>query len=138
VKGPTRTDTGLARALLFPVLLALALTACSLPIGSSYGNSNGKTSQPGPSAGPPYTVTYMNTTVNTTGLPPSDGTQYAAGATVTVLGNSGKLSWPPFVFVGWNTQDNGGLLCAGGDLHHKLQRHPLRDLAMILPPRLSE
>ncbi len=64
--------------------------------------------------GPPYTVTYKNTTVNTTGTPPTDPTQYAAGATVTVMGNTGNLTWTGFTFLGWNTMDNGGIDGGGG------------------------
>ena len=45
---------------------------------------------------------------------PVDSTKYAAGATVTVLGNTGTLSWPGFTFTGWNTLDNGGLDGGGG------------------------
>jgi hypothetical protein len=84
------------------MVLLLAVAACSNPMSNGYGG------------GPPYTVTYKNTTVNTTGSVPVDSTQYAAGATVTVMGNTGMLSWPPFTFVGWNTQDNGGALGGGG------------------------
>jgi hypothetical protein len=90
------------------LLLAASLAACS-GTSSLYG-SNGSPNT-GSSGGPPYTVTYMNTTVHTTGSVPVDSTAYAAGATVTVQGNTGNLSWPPFIFVGWNTQDsnaNGG------------------------------
>jgi hypothetical protein len=64
--------------------------------------------------GPPYTVTYANTTVATTGSVPVDSTQYAAGSTVTVMGNTGPLVWLGFAFVGWNTKDNGGVDGGGG------------------------
>lgn len=68
----------------------------------------------GGNGGPPYTVTYKNTTINTTGNVPVDSNQYAAGATVTVLGNTGPLVWTGFTFEGWNTQDNGGTDGGGG------------------------
>jgi hypothetical protein len=58
-------------------------------------------------------VTYKNTTVNTTGTVPAE-MQYNDGDTVTVAGNTGNLSWPPFVWTAWNTQDNGGELGGGG------------------------
>ena len=61
-----------------------------------------------------YSVTYVITTVNTTGSVPMDSTKYTSGATVTVLGNTGPLSWPGFTFIGWNTKDNGGLDGGGG------------------------
>ena len=60
--------------------------------------SNGYLYGSGGSSGPPYTVTYKNTTVNTTGTVPVDPTQYAAGATVTVMGNTGNLAWTGFTF----------------------------------------
>ena len=45
---------------------------------------------------------------------PWDSTQYAANATVTVLGNTGSLSWPGFTFTGWDTADRGGDGGGGG------------------------
>ena len=86
------------------LILLVAIAACANPMSNATYTGGG----------PPYTVTYKNTTVNTTGSVPVDPTQYAAGATVTVMGNTGNLSWPPFIFVGWNTQDNGGSLGGGG------------------------
>lgn len=87
------------------IIAGLALLACQNPAypnsGTSYGNSQGT-----PSGGPPYSVTYRNTTVSTTGTVPVDAASYPAGATVTVLGNTGNLSWPPFTWIGWNTRDN--------------------------------
>ena len=83
------------------VVLGLILMACQSP----------SSSQP---SGPPYTVTYKNTTVNTTGTVPVDTTMYQPGDMVTVLGNTGSLSWPPFVFDSWNTKNNGGELGGGG------------------------
>jgi hypothetical protein len=85
----------------FLVLVIASMAACSMP--SSSGSS-----------GPPYTVTYRNTTVYTTGSVPVDFTQYPANATVTVMGNSGSLSWPGFTFLGWNTVDSGSDGGGGG------------------------
>jgi hypothetical protein len=52
--------------------------------------------------------------VYTTGSVPVDFTQYPANATVTVMGNSGSLSWPGFTFLGWNTVDSGSDGGGGG------------------------
>ena len=41
------------------------------------------------------------------GTPPSDETEYTNGATVTVLGNYGKLTQVGYAFTGWNTKDDG-------------------------------
>ncbi len=92
-----------------PIFILAALLVASL---SSCANS--MTSSAGAGGGPPYTVTYANTTPGTTGSVPVDSTQYAAGATVTVMGNTGMLSWPGFTFLGWNTQNNGGIDGGGG------------------------
>ena len=83
------------------LLLVAGLAACAMP---SYSSGGG---------GPPYTVSYVNTTVYTTGSPPVDGTQYAAGAMVTVLG-AGSLAWLPYHLINWNTQNNGGFYGGGG------------------------
>ena len=54
-----------------------------------------------------YTVTYQSGAA-TSGSPPSDpNSPYAAGATVTVLPNSGDLAETGETFTGWNTQSNG-------------------------------
>ena len=56
-----------------------------------------------------YTVTYYGNT-NTSGNTPTDGSSpYAAGSTVTVLGNTGSpvLANSGFTFAGWNTAVNG-------------------------------
>ena len=92
----------LAGLLAIPLLAFLALLGCSDP------------TLPVDPSGPPFRVTYYNTTVNTTGSVPVDSTLYPSGATVTVLGNTGGLSWPPFTFKGWNTKDNGGFYGGGG------------------------
>ena len=51
-------------------------------------------------------VTY-NGNGNTSGTPPTDATNYGAGATVTVASNSGSLAKTSYNFNGWNTAANG-------------------------------
>ena len=58
-------------------------------------------------ADPTYSVTY-NGNASTGGSVPTDGSTYANGATVTVLGNSGSLAKTGYTFDGWNTLANGG------------------------------
>jgi uncharacterized repeat protein (TIGR02543 family) len=53
-----------------------------------------------------YTVTYAANGA-TAGTVPVDASQYASGATVTVLGNTGSLVENGFTFSGWNTAANG-------------------------------
>lgn len=54
-----------------------------------------------------YTVTY-NGNGNDDGSVPTDASSpYDAGATVTVLGNTGNLVKSGYLFAGWNTADNG-------------------------------
>jgi uncharacterized delta-60 repeat protein/uncharacterized repeat protein (TIGR02543 family) len=53
-----------------------------------------------------YTVTY-NGNGNTGGSVPSDSTNYTAGQTATVLGNTGNLVKTGYVFNGWTVQSNG-------------------------------
>ena len=59
---------------------------------------------------PTYSVSYNFNTGTATGLQgtvPIDHGFYETGDSVTVLGNSGKLSLPGLYFVGWNTSANG-------------------------------
>ena len=57
---------------------------------------------------PTYTVTYDGNG-NTGGTVPVDSNSYVTGATVTVLGNTGKLTKSGYIFAGWNTAlDNSG------------------------------
>jgi uncharacterized repeat protein (TIGR02543 family) len=58
-------------------------------------------------ANPTYTVTY-NGNGNASGIVPVDANNYTAGATVTVLGNTGNLARTGYTFVAWNTQAGGG------------------------------
>jgi len=61
-----------------------------------------------------FGVTY-NGNANTGGSVPTDSGTYAAGATVTVLGNTGNLVKSGYSFAGWNTAANGsGTNYAGG------------------------
>ena len=53
-----------------------------------------------------YSVTY-NGNNNTGGSAPTDSTAYAAGATVTVLNNTGSMVKSGYVFAGWNTATDG-------------------------------
>jgi hypothetical protein len=109
------------------LFIGFLTVSCSNPMNYNAGSgTNGKTSIPSPPpGGPPYKVTYFNFTVNTSGNTPIDSNSYAAGATVTVLGNVGvpPLTWTGFTFDGWNTMQtmannldggNGGAFYAPG------------------------
>jgi hypothetical protein len=101
-------------AVLFLVLILAGcqgMTASTLYGGGSSGGSGGSTNN---NAGPPWHVTYRNTTANTSGPVPTDNTSYNTNDTVHVMGNTGPLVWPGFTFLGWNTQDNGGGDGGGG------------------------
>ena len=53
-----------------------------------------------------YTVTYDGNGAGS-GIAPIDSGNYLAGATVTVLGNTGSLVKTGYTFAGWNTAANG-------------------------------
>ena len=53
-----------------------------------------------------FNVTYSGNT-NTGGTAPIDGNDYASGASVTVLGNTGGLVRTGYTFADWNTAANG-------------------------------
>ena len=53
-----------------------------------------------------YSVTY-NGNGNTSGSVPTDATEYAKDAQVTVLGNTGNLAKTGYTFSGWNTKADG-------------------------------
>lgn len=55
---------------------------------------------------PTYNVTYDGNT-NAGGDVPVDSTNYLAGATVNVLGNTGNLTKTGYAFAGWNTNEAG-------------------------------
>ena len=74
------------------------MTAC----GGSLGGSDSETDDPAPT----YTVTYQANGA-TGGLVPVDATNYAAGQTVTIRGNTGVLVKSGSAFTGWNTKTDG-------------------------------
>ncbi len=57
-------------------------------------------------ANPTYTVTYDGND-STTGSPPADTTNYEAGATVTIQGNTENLKKTGCVFAGWSANTDG-------------------------------
>ena len=66
-------------------------------------------------SGSGYTLAYLGNG-STSGVGPSDPNVYAAGDSVTVLGNIGYLFRPGHSFVSWNTEANGnGTAYAPGD-----------------------
>jgi uncharacterized repeat protein (TIGR02543 family) len=56
---------------------------------------------------PVYTITYNANNPGGTGAAPVDSKLYVNSATATILSNSGTLTKPANVFVGWNTQADG-------------------------------
>ncbi len=52
-----------------------------------------------------YSIVYNSN--GGTGSVPVDSNRYGAGQTVTVLGNSGGLTFAGYSFVGWQTKDDG-------------------------------
>ena len=63
---------------------------------------------------PTFNVVYSGNG-STGGSAPGDPNNYIAGATVTVLGNTGNLTRSGYTFAGWNTKaDGSGTLYAGG------------------------
>ena len=58
------------------------------------------------SSAPAWTVTYEGNG-DTAGAVPVDSGKYAAGAVVTVKGNTGSLVRAGYSFSGWNTAANG-------------------------------
>jgi uncharacterized repeat protein (TIGR02543 family) len=55
---------------------------------------------------PTYIVAYSGN-MSTSGKAPADSNKYAAGAKVTVLGNTGNLAKSGYSFAGWNTTASG-------------------------------
>ena len=70
-------------------------------IGTCFTEATGKIA----TASATCTVTYDAN--DGTGTPPSDTKEYTNGATVTVLGNYGKLTKDGYAFTGWNTKADG-------------------------------
>lgn len=98
------------------LVLALMLTACGAATGymNTYGDGGGGGHT---NTTPPWFVTYKNTTPGTTGTVPAE-MSYNDGDPVTVVGNTGNLSWYPYHWVAWNTMDKGGLLGGGGGMDY--------------------
>jgi hypothetical protein len=94
------------------VLLAAVLAAgCVQPLGIHEALQV----PPASSGAAQYSVTYSAGTA-TTGTVPTSVTSYAAGATVTVLGNTGNLAGTNIAFEGWSTGNGGtGTSYAAGD-----------------------
>jgi uncharacterized repeat protein (TIGR02543 family) len=70
------------------------------------GTTNGSDLTFTTSACPTYTLTY-NSNSPSIGNAPTDGAAYLAGASVTVLGNTGSLAKTGYTFVGWNLANDG-------------------------------
>ena len=81
--------------------VVLLLTAVFAGCGGGTNYSSPSVEQPAA-----YTVTYSANGA-TGGSVPVDGNKYQAGATVTVLGNTGSLADTGYTFAGWNTAANG-------------------------------
>ena len=95
------------------VLSAVALL-CGMAEVTGCGGGTGSSFSSPSSGAATYTVAYSGNGA-TGGAAPVDGNEYAAGATVTVLGNSGSLVNTGYTFSGWNTAANGsGTAYAGG------------------------
>jgi uncharacterized repeat protein (TIGR02543 family) len=57
-----------------------------------------------------YTVTYNANSTTATGIAPTDSTQYASGATVNVLNNTGSLVLAGYTFGGWSLTSTGAAI----------------------------
>jgi len=95
---------------IFKILLAAALIAAifsvivSCNIFGEYNNPKDPKNNGGEYYY--YSVSY-NANGATSGTVPVDSNSYAAGATVTVLGNTGGLTKTGYTFAGWNTKADG-------------------------------
>ena len=76
-------------------------------IGDGITYTNSDESETGEFTTSPATCTVTYNANGGIGTPPSDATEYTNGATVTVLGNYGKLTKDGYAFTGWNTKDDG-------------------------------
>lgn len=74
-------------------------------VTGNYNNDSGTVSN-AISAAPTYTVTY-NGNGAASGSVPVDSTAYATSGTATVLGNTGSLIRPGYLFDGWTTNAAG-------------------------------
>lgn len=61
-----------------------------------------------------YNANYPASATSTSGSVPTDATEYASGATVTVKSNSGSLAAGGYTFAGWQTEPTGGTSYAAG------------------------
>jgi len=83
-------------------------------VSNKYGRDTSKSADI--SLTPKFKVMYDGNTA-TSGAVPTDDNSYAAGATVTVLGNNGNLAKTGHTFAGWNTKaDGSGTSYSGGDI----------------------
>ena len=61
-----------------------------------------------------YNANYPASATSTSGSVPTDATEYASGATVTVKSNSGSLDAGGYTFAGWQTEPAGGTSYTAG------------------------
>ena len=61
-----------------------------------------------------YNANYPSAATSKTGSVPTDATEYASGATVTVKSNSGSLAAGGYTFAGWQTEPTGGTSYVAG------------------------
>ncbi len=61
-----------------------------------------------------YNANYPASATSTSGSVPTDATEYASGATVTVKTNSGSLAAGGYTFAGWQTEPTGGTSYVAG------------------------
>lgn len=95
-------------------LIAAAVLAAAVAIGCSSPADTTPTTTPTTTPAATYTVSYDGNGA-TSGSAPVDSKTYAAGDSVTVLGNTGKFVKTGCDFVGWNTKaDCSGTSYAAG------------------------
>jgi uncharacterized repeat protein (TIGR02543 family) len=82
-------------------MLAFSLASCDPTTGS-----NASSSDSAADSGSSFKVSY-DANGATSGAVPTDSGAYVAGATVTVLGNTGSLAKTGYSFSGWNTAASG-------------------------------
>ena len=88
-------------------VLPLATTTYTLTVTNAAGSTLSATATVTVVAAPlSHGLTYLGNG-STSGTPPSDSGSYPAGATVTVLGNTGGLVRTGSTFTGWNSAADG-------------------------------
>jgi len=88
-------------------VLPLATTTYTLTVTNAAGSTLSATATVTVVAAPlTHGLTYLGNG-STSGTPPSDSGSYPAGATVTVLGNTGGLVRTGSTFTGWNSAADG-------------------------------